>query len=631
MIVSGLKKDYTGNADSFAGIGNGSTAKTLTLTADMLGTTNVTVDNNDYTLTLHDAVVQQAEDKDFWTVSSNTSTSTATLNHGKTAYYELDEDKNTVKYHGPQDTKAQVVVSGLKSGLKAFTDTTGEIVFGETLRVEGRDVDTSYVTVEEGDGGVRYVTLKEGALPTNPKNGTKITLTVPKTATSKYEFALADTVTKAETRDPKWTVSGTTATLTSDVTAGYTVAANGASVTYADAKTGKTAIVLATITGVDATKNAIDIEKALTLNTDFENNKIVLPNEVLGTSNVTLKNGTQKFTIEVGDDVNTSKDVEVIGWAKSGKNAVYQSYNDGYYTTNAAKTGITYTKQTSAKTWLTLTGLKEDFKVVDDNDADATIGKIAGVEIVDTEVIISKDALLSKDTSTNKYDAPVNNAKVTLKGTNDTTDKNKVIPYSTYTISLDEESGTNAVVKKAEFDSATAAYTPSGTKATYTQTLKAGYILSADGRTLTYTDQKTNQTLFTVSGLDINFTATDDEIADMVIISNVAKDDDFPTKEDNGLKVDYDSTDELYTNCMGEYYTAAEAKAAVIRIKQLKAIASGIEIVDDEVTLYKDILGTSNVTLTQAPTARQQLTNSVLILKLIKRNLKPMLGNTSGP
>ena len=583
--ISGLDKDVKGEnltalSDCFTVEGT-----TITLKQAALTTGNVTVNNSNYTLALDGNVPQDPEVSNYWTVSG----SNATYQEGTNLYYEYDEGKNAVVYHRAVNNKNLVQIGGLATGLKAFTDESGNNVFG--------DGTNAYVSVADGeqDSGsdVVVVTLTKDALPA-AKNGAKVTLTDKNTSDNViYKLAFDDSeesgVDIAETGEATWTVNGTTATYVIPKSAGYTIDANGKTATYSVA----TETVLAQITGLnnkieitdDDKQDAIDnlsatkgtaYEVALKAKMEAYLNKgtelseisdsggtkqlvtVTLPADILTTTNIVVTDKISSdnyiYNLALDDDV-TKEAADIRGWKVNGTTATYQSYEDAYYDINTnTNATVTYKKATSAKTWLTIAGLKSGLQVLDSDGTVTTteLGTIDGIEFSeneDTDVVVLSSDVLPETKS--------NNSKITIKGTDEKSGTTVVNAFSKYELQIDD-------TEKAT-DEGLPEWSVSGSSVVFRDDRSAGYDVSTDGKTLTYAVAKegsTALTLVTLKGL--NLTVTDDEIKEAM-------------DDDNTL-------------------SSAEAKDFVLQNR----ILNGISVEDDTITLSSDILGTGTVSLSNS-------------------------------
>lgn len=606
--ISGLVKTTSDTIDDFKTAfetlnSPTATSKVIRLSSSMLGTSNVTSNNPDYTFELQsDVTTEPKQNQKYWTVSGTTATYQQSA---QSAYYNYNADKNIVEYKKATTPSNLFTITGLKSGLTAFTDSEGNEVFGT---VNGT-TKTAYVTVADGTyngNAVKIVTLKSGALPTDPKNNAKVILT-DKDSTSNYQlvFDADDGVPVATDGSPSWVVNGTTATYVKPTSEGYTLDYNSKTSVWTATYHVATTTTLATITGLNnkievtsqditdaraaatakgevvtkGTEDAVALKwkmetilnTATVTATDDSGKttgvKVTLPDAILGTSAVSLKatDKTATYSLDLGADVATEAE-KIRGWnvttTTSATTATYQSYQDAYYTLNSkTNAAISYTRATNPTTWLTVSGLKSGLLVTDGAVQTTTngvttqkYGSIDGIQFngtgTDTVVSLSTNVL---------PDTPAANSKITIKGTDDKTklyDTNTIY-YSKYELELESEDDKANLGTDED-------WTYSGKNATFTNTVDAGYNVSVDGKTLTYATAKDDSNplvLATISGL--NLTVTDDEISEYL--------------ESNDGK------------------TEAEAKEAILDERVATYVT--VDSVNNTITLAKGILGTSNVTL----------------------------------
>ena len=548
FTITGLRSGLTLNDD---GEIDGITLddETVYLTEDVLSTSTVSISGN-YTLEL-DGVTDSPEESEVWAVSGTK----IDYNSVASAYYSLSANNKSVTYTAAKTTATLAEITGVKSGL----------------------------TVEE-DGTIDGVTVSDDViiLSNDVLNGKTVTLTK-----GDYTLELDADVVEPEEETPAWTVSGTTAKLVSNVTAGYSLSEDGKSVTYTAAKKNS---VLATITGLRSGLKAVDGEID---GISEEDGVIILSNDVLSGKAVKV---TGDYTLAFDEDVAQDAE-ETSTWAVSGTTLNYNNVSSAYYTLAADNKSATYKAEKVLETLATLTGVKSGLKV----DSD---GEINGVTIEDGVITLTNDILNKKAVALTRGD---------------------------YTLSLDEEVA-ESVVDNSK-------WAVSGTTAKFIANVSAGYSLAANGKSVSYTAAKKNSTLATVTGLKSGLKAVDGEIEGIseedgvITLSNdvlsgkavkvtgnytLAFDDDVTQEPEetttwasSGTTINYRNVNSAYyklsTDAKSATYNAEKVANTIATLTGVKSglkvnddgTIDGVTIEDDVITLTSDVLNKKSVKLTK--------------------------------
>lgn len=317
------------------------------------------------------------------------------------------------------------------------------------------------------------ITLYAGALDGITKNGTKVTLT---SAGNDYtSMTLDDGVAKPiALTNPKWTVSGTTATLKEGTTAGWNMAANGKTMTFSAETADAT---LATVTGLakGLKPNKEDGQiPGITVRNDM--NTIEMSRSVLGASDVKI-NADSKYSFD--KDMLTSIEPfygDKLWTVKSGTATLKQDIQAGHTPSDDNKT-LTYTKA-ETKTLVTLTGLNTAYNYNANQDAIV-------LDEDNNRIILSAEAL--------------GNKKVAIKE-----------KKSGYMLDLADD----VSKMKQNVDE----WVTSGTTATYKNYDKAWYKISSDASAIEYNaESKPYHTYVTISGLAKGAEIKDSNVSDHVI------------------------------------------------------------------------------------------------------------------
>ncbi len=425
--ITGLKKGLTVTDGAIDGITL--SGDTITLTDKVLGTSNVTV-KGDYTLALPDSMTTVLNENR-WQVNKTT----ATYDNVRLPYFTVAANGKSATYNKEKVLSTPVSVKGLKSGAKV----------GEDGTVAGVTLDGTTVTLADDDlfGNKVEVKLADG-------------------------YTLTSQLTTSTGTATAWTVKKGTATLKQDMTAGYTLTENAKTgvktLTYSAAKTGKSAVTLATVTGLNSALT--DDNGSLSgLSQNLTDKTVIFDNRVLGTSNIVVKGGYTLSPVTGGTyAVPTAAKTDTY-WTVSGNKAVYKTGEIGYFTA-ANDTTLKYTKEKVQETHATISGVN--------STATPDSFSISG-----SVITLAASALV---------DNPNANTKITL-GKKDN-----------YTLQL------GSGIANVEYSAPSWTYAKN--VATYATAVRtAGYSTSTDGKTITYIpalDSKkrpVSTTLATISGL----------------------------------------------------------------------------------------------------------------------------------
>ena len=353
--------------------------KTVTVTADALGTNNVTIDG-DYKLALGSDVVKPKTTK-AWSLNN----STATYNKKTTAGYTLIN--NTITY-SKSSTENLITVTGVKS-LKGIS------LSGNTITISKSSLNQTNVTVNDDDytleigsdvkisdstdehfEGLTYKSASNAAgyelsdneiIYKKAKAATDLftingvddtdditvsddkTVTVPKSALIKddvtidnndYTLALGEGVPKPKAIEPKWSYKSGVATYKAGTTEGYSVNAEN-QIIYNAASDKDT---LVTVSGVKSKKG---------LTASIDKKTVTVTEDALGTGTVTISDG---YTLKLGDKVTKSETTKA--WSLNKTTATYKQTTTEGYTLAEDKKSITYSSEDSTDDLIKVTGVK---------------------------------------------------------------------------------------------------------------------------------------------------------------------------------------------------------------------------------------------------------------------------------
>ena len=622
--ISGLKKeDVVATEDEedkvthskIKGITLGEDGTTITLDKSVLGDNNVTLGKNDkYTLAIN---VDDCKATDVTSLLEfDKKKGTLTISKGTTKGWRINEsDPKTIVYEKPKLTTL-ASISGLP---KTFE------VDGKTKTFEVVDQSLYVVDVETGALGDKVLTVtaptdtKSGVITVtqalfeagtdvvvkaNEKTGVEQVLGVKKLsigAKNNYVFEFAEDVNVPEENGNRvLSASKGTVTYTVPMDDGYTLSSDGKTITY----TAETTATLATIKGLNSNvggtkeETAIDVDEVVSVD---KNNVIALKADALTGVTKEVKLTGDGYTMAlyegVAEDEYAGKVQQPTAlsepiWSAKGTTATLkEGTTAGYSVANGGKS-ITYTAAQEGDTVATITGLKKGLT--------ATDGAIEGINVY-------------KDLKTISLESSV-------LGTTDIKLTSSAYEFDRYNVK--EPAKSQAI------------WTTNKGTATLKQTTEAGFTLSDDGKTLTYTAAKKDATLVTVSGLNKNFDISQDESVitnngNVITICNaalgtskvtvkkekngedytLALGSDVAQKTDNVTGWVVSGTTATYKNYDKEYYSIDE-KGAIVYNKPvdhlIKATVSGIKsgsVIDEDavdgkvITLGSDQLGTSKVTL----------------------------------
>lgn len=315
--VKGLRANLAATGDQIDGITvDGST---ITLSQKVLGTTNVTLGKNDnFTLALRSDMSgkQVTNSNAAWTVKNGT----ATLKADTSAGYFASGDGKTIFYAKATTGKTLATISGLS---RDTTDVTAETVAAAVS-------DNKITLTDKLIGTSKKVTLKSDT----------------------YTFATPTGVAiAADIADPYWTVKGTTATYQTGVSAGYTLT-NSKTLAYSNAKATTIATVSGLKAGLTPSSGKIDGITA-------DGTTITLSSaNVLGTTAVKLNSKTfTKIDITADTALASQKNQNIL--AVNGTKAIYKNVDTGYFTRKDDKT-YNYVKEKVNATYATVNGIRKD-------------------------------------------------------------------------------------------------------------------------------------------------------------------------------------------------------------------------------------------------------------------------------
>lgn len=384
----------------------------------------------------------------------------AVLTGGKSAGYLVDTKTNTaINYTAPKVT-AYATITGLNTSYE-----TEEL--GKAL-----DVAT--------DKTAKTIELTEAMMPEYDKEADKEKKTkVALGAKDAYTFKLAEDVDKYDlsgeaslTMEEKSNKLTGNALYTADMSAGYLTSSDSKTVNYKKEDKGATLFTLSGLKkdgSVEVDENSLGYEEgdsfveAITVDPDTKK-VTLLDDTIFSGTKISLKNGSDNYALEVGDDLEDGY-LSAPAWSISGGKATYYEGTKGGYAVDAKGLSASYTKPKVETTLAEITGLSKNTSV-------------DGFEIRktgnDNLILITTDALTTSAAKLTKGDG----YKLSLYGV--------PIPES-------EDSG----------------WTQKGTTATITRDTTDGWTTTSDGKTINYSKAKT-ETVVTVSG--ITQSVTDDNL-----------------------------------------------------------------------------------------------------------------------
>ena len=200
----------------------------------------------------------------------------------------------------------------------------------------------------------------------------------------------------------------------------YTLDASGNSIVYHKPTAGTT---YATIKGI---KSGVDINSASAISDGTVGGKVTLTAAMLGTTGVTVTvpktNSSAKFELALASGVPTAEQKDVTEWVTTGTNAVYKTYDKGYYTYDSAKNAITYTTGTNAKgtEYATIKGASGDVTATLGSGANSNNFMLVGSEL-SNKITIGSKVMTDKETQYGfHFNNTYNNSAITASANNDT-------------------------------------------------------------------------------------------------------------------------------------------------------------------------------------------------------------------
>lgn len=461
-------------------------AATVTLSLGALTNKNLSVTKPGYQIVLGEDVQKTETTTNEWFVSDGKTNATATYKTITPEYYTYDESNNTVTYTKQADIKTLATVNNLAKGLVVGVDE-------ETGNSALFTSDEKLAVSVTNSGGV--ITVQEGAL-----NGGNVTLTNGRDES--YSLALGEGITApgVNSEGLKWTVKGTTATLSGKATAGY-AKANDTKITYVAADKSVDFVKVAGLaSGVSVPttgdyaglvgmkeKNAAGepiFVQGLSANTyDPEEGGgiITISADVLGTSTATItpaEGYTYSFALDDGTVNANGKAVPTKAntkhfWNVRGSSLLLKDGYANYYTLAEDGTTITQTDEIIGKDVAVVTGLKSGLKINTD-------GSIDGIEVSGKQITLTSKAVLTQNDvafSSNSYG---------------------------YSFAVADSLKPTADSKLWLLDDNTTAVLVKGTT--------SGYTPQNSGNTLKYSKSSRDETLATITGLKSGLTLDDDWI-----------------------------------------------------------------------------------------------------------------------
>lgn len=470
-----------------------------------------------------------------WTSLGNT----ATYKTVTTGFWTIDPATNKVTYTAQVDGKTLFTLKGLNPNV---TEADIEVTAPSgstpgTIQLNANALNNSNVTLTDGkdkDGNAVDYKL------------VLFTSDAPKDA--------ATTVPQATLTNAKWSISGTTASYKADIAKGYEVSLDGNTVIYTPAGTNKEILKVSGLKsglsvsndysyiGVKEADGTFSSEglKIDTLTGTYQKT-IKLNSSVLGTTNVSLTNGTgvslgANYTLDIdisdeaktaGVDVptttakvgtGTTEAPEVAAkfdggtapgavdvWRVSGTNnttATYKNVVPLYYTINTGSRGITYHAEDTTKTYATVKGLAKGLAVTADGTGFGTVDDAGNV----TSVVSIADGTGAKEKLIKLKGGAFAAKTIEVEQGND-----KSADAKTYKLAFDTDTLATSLAPKRDTDAALSFSQDTTTKTTghLKGTLTDGYTLKTDGSEITYTTKDTNHTFAKITGLKQGLAATD--------------------------------------------------------------------------------------------------------------------------
>lgn len=466
VSVKGLKSGLKVENGEIAGLAliSSTTGTTITLDSRVLGSSTVSVSDNTYKLALDTSGTKNTPVDGTAGYSCKVSGTTVTLTPLTRKGYVLNSADNTISASTPSSSSTTfATITGLKSGLKA--DSSGQIS-GITFDI---DESTKLTTI----------TLDESVL------GTTDVKVTPAKSDNKVILALADSALTADKAEVKGYPQDKGIFITTTTTKGYTL--------VTDANDNVTALeyvapstVTTTIEGLNGTPTFGVVGTATpsgSVTVNPSNNTITIDQTIIG-DKVTMSGGDYKLAV--------NSNTEAPTWQVHGTTAtlVQTASSQNQFTCDG--TTITRNSGTTAvnKVLATLTGLPEGVKGIEEILESATITEEDGVRTITLPA-----SLLNQTTSTIKLTGDGYQLALDTKGINN-------------------KSGSNTEYEDYDWTphkTTEAVWSVSGTTATFATGTTAGFTLSKDGKTATYSAFKKdkNAAKATVTGLASGVLASD--------------------------------------------------------------------------------------------------------------------------
>ena len=343
----------------------------ITVNAAALGNSNVTIENkgnSEYTLALGEDVTSKADEngdapeaKYAWSVSGTT----ATYKKVTPAYYSEEEGK--IVYHAETDEKSVIAtITGLKKGIEICSDATDDNYGKLGIYVTDENGDTTFVLALNNDEKFKYEEPEEDAEESTTPEPLTVTLNEAvlgegtiqlksnSPALAVCTLDLNDDVKAPEINSGKWTKDSSkkTATLTGNVTAGWTLDPANNKINYAKPQN---KVTLATMTGVTGTISGGESSAEII---------------TLDTANLTKTKVTLKDTLGLGYGLSlataAAAETKAATWNKktTDTKATYEQTTDAGYSQDGLYT-INYSAKATTKVLATITGLQKGLSAAD--------------------------------------------------------------------------------------------------------------------------------------------------------------------------------------------------------------------------------------------------------------------------
>lgn len=534
----------------------------ITISKHVLGTSQVNLTSNFFTLALDRTIADGADLK--------TKDASPTYVFKKSDLYDTTTDSSTGKTTDTPKPDAGAIVGwhgslGSTSTLKQSTPayyTLGDPDTAGTIKKITYTKPGTATTVATVKGLNSAITENDIAFDTknhvitiktaNALTTSNVTIEMPKATTdnptpTQYTLALESGVTalgEAKLSDKTWKQNGTTLSYTAKVTgAGYKLNNDKNIITYTKEAT-STPTTLATITGIRAglvtdttgvtdpsTDNETKFSDIPGVIFDPKAGTVTLTKAALNSANVKLSgNGNYKLLINTdssGNAITSGSENYIVTeepaankiWVISGSTATYRLVTPEYYIYDPTANSLTYVKPANAKYQNTNENNTETYDKTKTGDIPA-IGQIKGLK---SNLVVSADGqkigyynnngafqeaitVGTKDTSTGETAITIKDDYV-LDYKNNVTLDNAAINngYKIYLDTTVADGQTESLAEniKPALDSevATPAWTVSNGTATYKGTTKSGYANSSDGKSIIFTQGKSNVEIAKITGL----------------------------------------------------------------------------------------------------------------------------------